>query len=83
VRPATAGRAPRTCVCRHSATRLAHSRPDRMRLAAPRRMGRRLRNGQVAQRIPGPASRKTCSDASKVVALPVLGGLHHGYRAAA
>jgi transposase InsO family protein len=37
----------------------------------------------LAQRIPVPASRKTCSDASKVVAMPVLGGLHHDYRAAA
>jgi len=37
----------------------------------------------LGQRIPVPASRKTCSDASKVVAMPVLGGLHHDYRAAA
>ncbi len=38
----------------------------------------------LAQRIPVPASRTTCSDAvSKVVAIPVLGGLHHDYRAAA
>ena len=37
----------------------------------------------LGQRIPVPASRKTCSDPSKVIALPVLGGLHHDYRAAA
>ena len=37
----------------------------------------------LAQRIPVPASRTTCSDASKVTAIPVLGGLHHDYRAAA
>jgi len=37
----------------------------------------------LAQRIPVPTSRKTCSDASKIVAMPVLGGLHHDYRVAA
>jgi putative transposase len=37
----------------------------------------------LAQRIPVPASRTTCSDASRVVAIPVLGGLHHDYSAAA
>jgi transposase InsO family protein len=37
----------------------------------------------LGQRIPVPASRKTCSDPSKVIAIPVLGGLHHDYRAAA
>jgi putative transposase len=37
----------------------------------------------IGQRIPVPASRKTCSDASKVIAVSVLGGLHHDYRAAA
>ena len=37
----------------------------------------------LAQRIPVPASRTTCSEASKVTAIPVLGGLHHDYRAAA
>jgi hypothetical protein len=30
----------------------------------------------LAQRVPVPASRTTCSDASRVVAIPVLGGLH-------
>ena len=37
----------------------------------------------LAQRILVPASRKTCSDVSKVVAMPELGGLHHDSRAAA
>ena len=37
----------------------------------------------LAQRIPVSTPRQTCSDASKVVAIPVLGGLHHDYRAAA
>lgn len=35
------------------------------------------------QRIPVSAPRKVWSDASKVMAVPVLGGLHHDYRAAA
>ena len=37
----------------------------------------------LAQRIPVPASRGTCSDPSKVIAIPVLGGLHHDYQVAA
>jgi putative transposase len=37
----------------------------------------------LGQRMPVPPSRKTGSDAGKVVAVPVLGDLHHDYRAAA
>ena len=37
----------------------------------------------IGQRIPVSTPRQTCNVASKVVAIPVLGGLHHGYRAAA
>ena len=37
----------------------------------------------LGQRIPVSTPRQPCSDASKVVAMPVLGGLHHDYRAAA
>ena len=37
----------------------------------------------LAQRIPVSTPRQTCSDASKVVAMPVLGGLHHDYQVAA
>jgi putative transposase len=37
----------------------------------------------LAQRIPVSTPRQTCSDAGKVVAIAVLGGLHHDYRAAA
>jgi hypothetical protein len=37
----------------------------------------------LAQRIAVPTSYKTCNDASKVVAMPLPGGLHHDYRATA
>jgi putative transposase len=37
----------------------------------------------LGQRIPVSAARKTCSDVSSVVAITVLGGLHHDYCAAA
>ena len=37
----------------------------------------------LAQRILVSTPRQTCSNASKVIAVPVLGGLHHDYRAAA
>jgi putative transposase len=37
----------------------------------------------LAQRIPVSKPRQTCDDASKVVAMPVLGGLHHDYVVAA
>jgi putative transposase len=37
----------------------------------------------LAQRIPVSKPRRTCDDASKVVAMPVLGGLHHDYQMAA
>jgi len=37
----------------------------------------------LGQRIPVSAPRRSCKDTSKVVAIPVLGGLHHDYRAAA
>ena len=37
----------------------------------------------LGQRIPVPAPRMVCPDPSKVIAVPVLGGLHHDYRAAA
>ena len=37
----------------------------------------------LAQRIPVPIPRQISGDASKVVAIPVLGGLHHDYSAAA
>jgi hypothetical protein len=36
----------------------------------------------LGQRISVSTPRQTCSDASKVVAIPVLGGLHHDHRAA-
>jgi putative transposase len=37
----------------------------------------------LGQRIPTSTPQRICTDASEVVAVPVLGGLHHGYRAAA
>ena len=37
----------------------------------------------IGRRIPVSTPRQACNDASKVVAIPVLGGLHHDYRAAA
>ena len=36
----------------------------------------------LAQRIPVSTPRQTCSDASKVIATPILSGLHHDYQAA-
>jgi len=35
------------------------------------------------RRAPISTPRQTCSDAREVVAIPVLGGLHHDYRTAA
>jgi putative transposase len=37
----------------------------------------------LGQRVPVPAPRRTCSNVCKVIAMPVLGGLHHDYAAAA
>ena len=37
----------------------------------------------LGQRIPISTPQRICADASKVAAMPVLGGLHHDYRAAA
>ena len=37
----------------------------------------------LVQRIAVPKSRQICRDANKVVAIPVLGGLHHDYLVAA
>ena len=37
----------------------------------------------LGQRIPVPTRRQTRKDIGKVIAIPVLGGLHHDYRAAA
>jgi putative transposase len=37
----------------------------------------------LGQRMPVPPSRRSCGDASEVVAVPLLAGLHHDYRAAA
>jgi hypothetical protein len=37
----------------------------------------------LGQRIPVPAARQLCSEPNKIVAVPVLGGLHHDYRMAA
>ena len=35
------------------------------------------------QRVPISTPQRICADASKVVAMPVLGGLHHSYSVAA
>jgi hypothetical protein len=83
VRPAAAGRASRASLCRCWAAQLADSRPGRVRLAAPRQVGRRLREGQLGQRVPVPAPWEPRADAWNVVATPILAGLHHEYRAAA
>ena len=53
-----------------------------MALTRSRREPTRPHRG-LGQRIPASTTRKTSSDASEVVAVPILGGLHHGYRAAA
>ena len=37
----------------------------------------------LGQRIPVPAARQLCSEPNKIVAVPVLGGLHYDYRMAA
>ena len=37
----------------------------------------------IGQRIPVATPRHACNNAAKVVAIPVLGGLHHDCRAAA
>jgi len=37
----------------------------------------------LGQRVPVSAPRQTCDDASEVVAIAVLGGLHHDYLVAA
>jgi len=34
----------------------------------------------LEQRVPVPSGRSSCGEGGKVVALPVLGGLHHDYR---
>ena len=37
----------------------------------------------IGQRVPTPRARKRRTDPAGVIAIPVLGGLHHDYRAAA
>ena len=37
----------------------------------------------LEQRVPVPGPRRVCGDVSRIVSIPVLGGLHHEYRAAA
>ena len=37
----------------------------------------------IEQRVPVPSERKSYAPGAQVVALPILGGLHHDYRVAA